>query len=105
MKRYDDVDALLADAKRWRAETVELRRLLLACGLDESVKWGKACYGKNDRNLAIVQPFKAFVALMFFKARCSTTQRSSLRNRARTRAPPVGSPSRVSPTSGPSRRR
>ena len=67
MKHYADVDALLADAEHWRDETVELRRLLLGCGLDESVKWGKACYGKEGNNLALVQPFKHFVALMFFK--------------------------------------
>ena len=67
MRDYDDVDALLADATRWRDETVELRKLLLGCGLDESVKWGKACYGKDDSNLALVQPFKHFVALLFMK--------------------------------------
>ena len=67
MKHYTDVDALLADAKRWREETVALREILLGCGLDESIKWGKACYGRAGANLALVQPFKPFVALMFFK--------------------------------------
>ena len=67
MKNYEDVDAFLADAKRWQAEMRHLREILLASSLTESVKWGKPCYGTAEDNVAIVQPFKDSVALMFFK--------------------------------------
>ena len=44
-----------------------LRAILLGCGLDESLKWGKPCYAVDGKNVAIIQPFKAHCALKFFK--------------------------------------
>ena len=67
MKSYPDVDAYLADAGSWRHEMAALREVVLAAGLEESVKWGKPCYGAAGGNVAIIQPFKGFLALMFFK--------------------------------------
>lgn len=40
---------------------------MLACGLSEALKWGKPCYAHDGNNIAIIQEFKAFAALMFFK--------------------------------------
>ena len=45
----------------------ELRTILLGCGLNESVKWGKPCYGHGDKNIAIMQEMNDFLSLMFFK--------------------------------------
>lgn len=45
----------------------KLRSILLGCGLDEDLKWGKPCFSIDGKNVAIIQPFKAFCALMFFK--------------------------------------
>ena len=61
------VDAYFARAKQWREESERLRTILLACELDEALKWGKPCYGVDGKNIAIIQPMKAFVALLFFK--------------------------------------
>lgn len=61
------VEALVRRSARWPAEMAELRRVLLGCGLDEEVKWGKPCYGQGGKNIAIVQEMKDFLALMFFK--------------------------------------
>ncbi len=61
------VDAYLENAKNWSAEFERLRRIILAAGLTESLKWAKPCYGFKKSNVAILQPFKAFGALMFFK--------------------------------------
>ena len=61
------VDAFLARAKAWRGEMRKLRSILLACGLDEDLKWGKPCYQFEGKNIAILQPFKEQCALMFFK--------------------------------------
>ena len=44
-----------------------LREILLDCGLDEELKWGKPCYAHAGENLAIVQSMKGFLALMFFR--------------------------------------
>lgn len=67
-KMNPKLDAFIARAKTWRAETEALRAILLDCGLDEALKWGKPCYAMNGGgNVAIIQSFKDFCALMFFK--------------------------------------
>lgn len=62
-----DVDAFVQRCERWRGEVQKLRAILLECGLDEALKWGKPCYAHAGRNVAIVQPFKDHCALMFFQ--------------------------------------
>jgi uncharacterized protein YdeI (YjbR/CyaY-like superfamily) len=64
---FDDVDAYLASSEQWPKEAAELRGVLLGTGLDETIKWGKPCYVHEGRNIALVQEFKDFLALMFFK--------------------------------------
>lgn len=61
------VDAFVSRAKSWRGEIQKLRAILLDCGLDEDLKWGKPCFLFEGRNIAIIQPFKQHCALMFFK--------------------------------------
>lgn len=61
------VDAFVGRAKAWRGEIQKLRSILLDCGLDEDLKWGKPCFQFEGKNVAIIQPFKAHCALMFFK--------------------------------------
>lgn len=61
------VDAFVRRAKAWRGEIEKLRSILVDCGLDEELKWGKPCYSFQGSNLAIIQPFKEKCALMFFK--------------------------------------
>lgn len=51
----------------WLDEVELLRAIVLETKLSESTKWGKPCFSLDDRNVAIIQPFKAYVALMFFK--------------------------------------
>ena len=61
------VDAFVSRAKKWRGEIEKLRSILLDCGLDEELKWGKPCFAFEGKNVAIVQPFKEHCSLMFFK--------------------------------------
>ncbi len=61
------VDAFLRRAKKWREEFEELRTIILDCGLTEELKWGKPCYTFQRGNIAVVQGFKEYCALMFFK--------------------------------------
>ncbi len=67
METYRDVDAYLERSEQWPDEIAALRPILLGCGLDEAIKWGKPCYVHEGRNIAIVQEMKDFLALMFFK--------------------------------------
>jgi uncharacterized protein YdeI (YjbR/CyaY-like superfamily) len=61
------VDAFVSRAKAWRGEMEKVRSILLDCGLDEDIKWGKPCFSFEGKNVAILQPFKGFCSLMFFK--------------------------------------
>lgn len=61
------VDAFVSRAKAWQPEIQKLRAILLECGLDEALKWGKPCFSFEGANVAIIQPFKEHCSLMFFK--------------------------------------
>jgi len=61
------VDEFVNRAKNWQAEMQKLRSILLGCGLEEEIKWGKPCFTFEGANIAIIQPFKEHCSLMFFK--------------------------------------
>jgi uncharacterized protein YdeI (YjbR/CyaY-like superfamily) len=61
------VDAFFKDADQWQAEMLALRKILLSCGLGEELKWSKPCYTFNGGNVIVIQGFKAYCALLFFK--------------------------------------
>lgn len=61
------VDVFLNKTKKWQAEMIKLRKLILACGLNEDWKWGKPCYTLNGKNVVLLIPFKERCALMLFK--------------------------------------
>ena len=65
--RNPDVDAFVSGAKAWQEEIRALRSILLDAGLDEALKWRKPCFLFEGSNVAIIQPFKAHCALLFFK--------------------------------------
>lgn len=45
----------------------KLRSILLKTQLEESMKWRMPCYTFEGHNVVIVQPFKSYLGLMFFK--------------------------------------
>lgn len=61
------VDAFLAQQTSWRDEMEALRRIALGSGLSEEIKWGKPCYAIDGGNVVLIQGFKAYCALLFFK--------------------------------------
>jgi uncharacterized protein YdeI (YjbR/CyaY-like superfamily) len=67
MDTYTDVDEFLARTPHWRDEATKLRAILLRCGLEEAIKWAKPCYASQGRKIAIIQPMKNFLALLFFE--------------------------------------
>jgi len=60
------VDGYLKRSK-WQQELEKLRKISLACGLTEELKWGKPCYTFQNSNIVILQGFKEFCALLFAK--------------------------------------
>lgn len=61
------VDPFFARATAWQPELARLRALLLDFGFDEVLKWGKPTYAHGGENIALLQPMKGFLALLFFK--------------------------------------
>ena len=61
------VDGYLKRATKWREEFEELRRIIVDCQLTEELKWGKPCYTFQQSNVVVIQGFKEYCALLFFK--------------------------------------
>jgi uncharacterized protein YdeI (YjbR/CyaY-like superfamily) len=61
------VDAILARETTWQPEMERLREIALGCGLTEVIRWGKPCYAVDGGNVVLIQGFKAYCALLFFK--------------------------------------
>src|SRR5678816_4293146 len=64
-KGNSQVDGYLKKAKTWQAEMTKLRKILLDCGLNEELKWGKPCYTFQESNIVVIVPFKPSCALLF----------------------------------------
>jgi uncharacterized protein YdeI (YjbR/CyaY-like superfamily) len=61
------VDTFLREAKEWKEEFKELRRIILDSPLTEELKWGKPCYSLQKSNIVLIHGFKEYCALLFFK--------------------------------------
>lgn len=61
------IDQYLQNTQQWRQEIEMLRELLLNCGLEETIKWKAPCYMVEGKNVIIIQAFKEYCALLFFK--------------------------------------
>lgn len=61
------VDFYFSENERWKKEIAELRRIALATGLAEELKWGCPCYTLHGANIILIHVFKEYCALLFFK--------------------------------------
>ena len=61
------VDKYISSAKKWQEEMEALREILLTCPLGEEIKWGKPSYSHDGGNIVLIQDFKNYLALLFFK--------------------------------------
>jgi uncharacterized protein YdeI (YjbR/CyaY-like superfamily) len=66
-RRNPKIDVFLSKAKKWQEESEKLRRIILDCQLTEELKWGKPSYSFQKNNIVLIQGFKEYCALMFFK--------------------------------------
>jgi uncharacterized protein YdeI (YjbR/CyaY-like superfamily) len=66
-KANPQVDAFIANAKKWQAELKKLRTILLDSELSEDFKWSGPCYTFQGKNVAIINGLKESCALAFFK--------------------------------------
>ena len=61
------VDWYFEKERPWQNEFLELRDIVLACGLTEELKWGNPCYTLNKKNIVLIHGFKEYCALLFMK--------------------------------------
>ncbi len=54
-------------ARTWQNEILELRRIVLECGLKEESKWGMPVYTQDGKNIVMVSAFKESASINFFK--------------------------------------
>lgn len=60
------ITTYIESAKQWQDELKTLREILLNCGLDEEIKWGKPAYLHNGKIIVVMQAFKSYFALLFY---------------------------------------
>lgn len=61
------VDWYFDKPSQWQKEYGKLRKIVLACGLTEELKWGCPCYTFENHNIVLIHGFKEYCALLFFK--------------------------------------
>jgi uncharacterized protein YdeI (YjbR/CyaY-like superfamily) len=67
MQTNPKVDWFFNKATKWQEEYEKLRRIILACGLTEELKWGCPCYTYENSNIVLIHGFKEYCALLFHK--------------------------------------
>ncbi len=61
------VGIFLEKATKWRQELEHLRAIILDCGLTEEWKWRVPCYTFEGSNIVLINSFKGYCAVGFFK--------------------------------------
>lgn len=67
MARSKSVDEFIAQSSHWQDELVRLRKVLLATGLTEEIKWRAPCYTLDGKNIVGIGSFKSYFGLWFFQ--------------------------------------
>jgi len=62
-----NVDWFFNKATPWQEEYKKLRKIALATGLTEELKWGCPCYTYNNNNVVLIHGFKNYCAYLFHK--------------------------------------
>jgi len=61
------IDVFLSKAKKWQDEMGMLRKIILDCQLTEELKWNWPCYTFQKSNIVLINAFKEYCAILFFK--------------------------------------
>jgi uncharacterized protein YdeI (YjbR/CyaY-like superfamily) len=51
MAKIENVEQYIETHSKWKGQLLQLRELLLSCGLAEGIKWGSPVYMKGGQNL------------------------------------------------------
>lgn len=63
----NQIDAYFEKPRKWQAEELKLREMVLSCDLTEEYKWMHPCYTIAGANIVLIHGFKDFCALLFMK--------------------------------------
>jgi uncharacterized protein YdeI (YjbR/CyaY-like superfamily) len=61
------VDAFMANLKKWESELAKLRSIAMECQMEEGFKWMHPCYMHQDKNIFLIHGFKEYCAILFMK--------------------------------------
>jgi uncharacterized protein YdeI (YjbR/CyaY-like superfamily) len=76
----------MAYREQWRAEIAAMRRVLAGFAMKEECKWGKPTYTLDGKNIVIMQGFKEYFALGFFRGALLKDPKNVLVQLGQTRA-------------------
>ncbi|MBX7126204.1 MAG: YdeI/OmpD-associated family protein [Cyclobacteriaceae bacterium] len=62
-----EVDWFFNKKGPWQDAYLELRSIVLSCGLTEELKWGCPCYTLNEANVVLIHGFKDYCALLLMQ--------------------------------------
>ena len=65
MQKITTVTGYIEGLAHWKEEIILLRELVLASGLDETIKWGGPCYTKGGQNILGLAAFKTMWNMVF----------------------------------------
>ena len=72
------VDFYFLKSANWQKELEMLRKIILATGLEEVLKWGCPCYTLGKKNVVLIHTFKEYCAILFFKGALMADENSIL---------------------------
>ncbi len=62
-----EAEIIISKSARWCEHLLQLRKIVLDCGLTEEIKWSQPCYTYKGKNVIILYDFKDSCGLSFFK--------------------------------------
>ncbi len=80
MKSYKTVEAFIEGNALWTPELEQLRKILTATPLEETVKWGAPCYTYEGKNLVGIGAFKSYFGLWFHQGALLSDDAQVLQN-------------------------
>ena len=67
MKRYSTPAEYFDSRDKDKDGLLQLREIMLNCGLDETIKWGTPVYTWNNKNIVGLGSFKTYFGLWYFQ--------------------------------------
>lgn len=61
------VDFYFNKTSKWQDSILQLRKIILDCGLNEELKWGVPTYTFQKNNILLIHTFKDYCAILFMK--------------------------------------